>query len=228
MKIALCFSGQPRFIEKMNFDYLMSKHQVDVYAHFWWCDDYKGETFAWNSNLTYPEDYNPIEMFNNKMNPKILHFEKYPSFDLSKFKMRSQMEFSLEPDVVEKSIYRQKSQWTSVKKSLELVNGDYDLVIRARTDLVFNDIVPLEFCNEDAVYFMDGSLQAGKGREYCDWFYCGSKTQMLAFDPLKIYDEFYENGIRHMHELVLFTLQELKIPHYVMDLKTYMLDRSKL
>jgi hypothetical protein len=212
----------------MDFGNLMNDYNIDVYAHFWWADEYKGENFAWNSQLTYSKDYDPIKMFNAKMNPKVLLFEKYPQFDLSDFQMVSQMEFPLDPDVVEKSIYRQKSQWTSVKKSIEMIEGDYDLVIRARTDLVFKEKVPLGWCRERGIYMMDGSLQAGKGREYCDWFYCGSQKEMKEFDPLKVYDDFYKNGIRHMHELVQHTFTTLAIPHCIVDLKTYMLDRSKL
>ena len=72
MKIALCFSGQPRFIDKMNFDNLTQDHEVDVYAHFWWDESYRGEIFAWNSSLVYPEDYDPIKEFKDRMNPKRL------------------------------------------------------------------------------------------------------------------------------------------------------------
>lgn len=228
MKIALCFSGQPRFIEKMNFDNLIQEYEVDTYAHFWWDESYRGEIFAWNSSLTYPKDYDPIEEFNNKMNPKKLIYEKYMDFDLSKFRMVSQMEFPLSEEVVEKSIYRQKSQWTSVKKSIDLVEGEYDLVVRMRTDLEFKDKVPLDKCNQDGIYFMDGSLQAGRGREYCDWFYLGPKNRMKEFNVLEVYDEFYKDGIRHMHELMYHTVASLQIPHAVVDLHAWMLDRSKM
>ena len=228
MKIALCFSGQPRFIDKMNFDNLTQDHEVDVYAHFWWDESYRGEIFAWNSSLVYPEDYDPIKEFKDRMNPKKIVSEKYMDFDLSKFKMVSQMEFSLEEDIVEQSIYRQKSQWTSVKKSIDLVEGDYDLVIRKRTDLEFRDRVPLELCTQNGIYVMDGSLQAGRGREYCDWFYFGPKEMMKKFDILEVYDDFYKDGIRHMHELVHYAFAYLQIPHAVVDLKSWMIDRSKM
>lgn len=228
MKIALCFAGQPRFIDLMNFDNLIHNHDVDVYAHFWWDESYRGQQFAWNSSLTYPENYDPIEHFKEKISPKKIVFEKYPEFDMTRYKMISQMEFSLEPNIVEQSIYRQKCQWKSVKRSIELVEGDYDLVVRMRTDLEFKDIVPLELCNQDGIYLMDGSLQAGYGRDYCDWFYCGPLHRMKEFDILKVYDDFYKDGIRHMHHLIDHTLVTLQIPHAVVDLKAWMLDRTKL
>ena len=49
MKIALCFAGQPRFIDRMNFDNLIQDHEVVTYAHFWWDESYRGDIFAWNS-----------------------------------------------------------------------------------------------------------------------------------------------------------------------------------
>ena len=53
MKIALCFAGQPRFINLMNFGNLTDGHDVTTYAHFWWDDEYRGDMFAWtvNSNI---------------------------------------------------------------------------------------------------------------------------------------------------------------------------------
>ena len=144
MKIALCFAGQPRFINLMNFGNLTDGHDVTTYAHFWWDDEYRGDMFAWNSELKYPDDYDPIDHFEHRMNPKKLVWEKYPKFDMSPYKMVSQMEFPLSDDIVRQSIYRQKCQWTSVKKSLDLVDDEFDLVIRMRTDLEFHDRVPLE------------------------------------------------------------------------------------
>ena len=95
--------------------------------------------------------------------------KKYPKFDMSPYKMVSQMEFPLSDDIVRQSIYRQKCQWTSVKKSVDLVDDEFDLVIRMRTDLEFPDRVPLEACTGNGLYMMNGSYQAGAGREYCDW-----------------------------------------------------------
>ena len=45
---------------------------------------------------------------------------------MSPYKMVSQMEFPLSDDIVRQSIYRQKCQWTSVKKSADLVDDEFD------------------------------------------------------------------------------------------------------
>ena len=36
--------------------------------------------FAWNSELKYPDDYDPIDHFEQRMNPKKLVWEEYPKF----------------------------------------------------------------------------------------------------------------------------------------------------
>ena len=97
-----------------------------------------------------------------------------------------------------------------------------------RTDLEFPESVVLEELDGDGLHLMDGSLQAGRGREYCDWFYCGPIHRMKEFDVLNVYDDFYKNGIRHMHELIFETLATLQIPHIVLDLKAWMIDRNKI
>ena len=97
-----------------------------------------------------------------------------------------------------------------------------------RTDLEFHDRVPLEACTGNGLYMMNGSYQAGAGREYCDWFYCGPHKGVQQFDPLQVFDDFYADGIRHMHDLVIETLRTLQIPHSVLDLKAWMMDRSKI
>ena len=117
---------------------------------------------------------------------------------------------------------------TSVKNVVNMVDEDFDLVIRMRTDVEFPERVPLEECKGDGLSMMNGAMQAGAGREYCDWFYCGPVNRVQQFDPLKVYDEFYKDGIRHMHELVRQTLASLQIPHRVLDLKAWMTDRSKV
>ena len=53
MRIALCFAGQPRFINLMNFGNLTDGHDVTTYAHFWWDDEYRGDMLLGivNSNI---------------------------------------------------------------------------------------------------------------------------------------------------------------------------------
>lgn len=226
MKIAICFSGQPRFLDKLNISNLVLNHQFDIYAHFWWDKNYRGQKFAWNSLVEYPLDYDPVEYFKNKFSPKKLIYEPYPIFDMSLYKMVSRLEQPLSTDIVEQSIYRQKSQWTSIKKCFNLVEDDYDIVIRTRTDVEYRDKVDLEIVQANTLHIMDGSMQAGIGRQYSDWFYCGDKNIVKKFDMLKVYDIFYKDGIKHMHDLMQYALLTLEIPHTINNFNSWIMKRN--
>ena len=51
---------------RFNFGNLTDGHDVTTYAHFWWDDEYRGDMFAWNSQLKYPDDYDPIDHFEQR------------------------------------------------------------------------------------------------------------------------------------------------------------------
>jgi len=140
--------------------------------------------------------------------------------------MLSCLEVPLPANIVEESIYRQKSQWTSVKKCFDLIDGDYDLVIRTRTDIEYRDSVNLKGLQTNTIHMMDGSLQAGAGREYCDWFYCGDKNTIKKFDVLKVYDIFYKDGIKHMHDLIKFAFTTLEVPHTINNFNSWIMKRN--
>ena len=54
------------------------------------------------------------------------------------------------------------------------------------------------------------------------------ETPRSGYDPEQQSDDFYKDGIRHMHDLVRQTLAACQIPHKVLDLKAWMTDRSKV
>ena len=52
MEIAICFSGQPRFLNECYENIhknLIEGYDVDVYAHGWWDESYKGKTITWEA-----------------------------------------------------------------------------------------------------------------------------------------------------------------------------------
>ena len=67
MKIALCFSGQPRNVEKgagLIQKCFLDCDKMDVFVHCWWSDDMIGKRFVnawgWEQTDTTPE--NQIEI----------------------------------------------------------------------------------------------------------------------------------------------------------------------
>ena len=234
MKIALCFSGQPRYINKSfeQFDKnILSKNDVDVYAHLWWDDSYLGKPFVWESKDRYPEDYNPLEEFKNKFNPKGLIVEPHKPkdyFGYEQFPTTSLFDPSMDSDVIRSIVTRQRSQWYSINQSMSFDGLEsYDLLVRVRTDLTFNGPIDFSEYETDKVYMMDGSIQCGGDRYYQDWFWFGPYEYMKQINST--YEKiipYYKNGLRHMHELIRDSISEEGIPGEILDLGVFMMKRS--
>ena len=236
MKIALCFSGQPRYIEKSFEQFqrgIFEKNDVDVFAHLWWDDSYKGKTFVWESDDRYPEDYNPLEAFKEKFKPKNIIVEPHKPkefFGYSEFPTKCRFDPSLDKDIVRSIITRQRSQWYSLQQSMSFEElKDYDLIIRARTDLEFMDPIDFSEYGNEKVFMMDGALQCGGDRHYQDWFWFGPYEYMTAIN--NTYDKilpYYESGLRHMHELMEESISEEDIDGEICDLGVYVMKRNSI
>ena len=72
MKIALCFSGNIRFLQECYPDikkYLIDNNEVDIYAHLWWDSSYKGKIFRFHSADRFEDrdlDLEFIELYKPK------------------------------------------------------------------------------------------------------------------------------------------------------------------
>jgi hypothetical protein len=131
-------------------------------------------------------------------------------------------------DVIRSIVTRQRSQWYSIHWSMSHPDlDDYDLIVRARTDLTFEQPINFSDYDVDKVHMMDGSLQCGGDRHYQDWFWFGPPNYMRQIN--KTYEKilpFYKNGLKHMHELMLHSISEESVPGEILDLGVYMMKRS--
>ena len=133
-KIALCFSGQIRDLERTK-DYwtdLIKKYDIDVYGSFW--DD--------DTN----EDGDTIENFHRIYNVKQVEIENYYSFNqstLSILRMGIEPPDSLFSHLKDSCLnFGTMSMWYKIWRANLLTKHlgiDYDIVIRARTDTYFDD-----------------------------------------------------------------------------------------
>ena len=233
MKVALCFSGQPRYIEKSyeQFKNILDYNDIDVFAHLWWDDSYLGKPFVWESKDRYPEDYNPLEEFVEKFKPKKLNVEAHKPkefFGYDQFPTNSLFDSSMDSDVIRSIVTRQRSQWYSINQSMSFSElEDYDFIIRARTDLTFNGNIIFDKFTPDKVYMMDGAIQCGGDRHYQDWFWFGPYEYMMKIN--KVYDKiipYYSAGLRHMHELIGDSISSEEISGEILDLGVFMMKRS--
>ena len=128
-KIALCFSGEIRDLErtKLYWGELIKEYDIDVYASFW--DTY-------NTELG-----DTIENFHRLYNVKKVEVEKYESFNestLSILRLGIEPPSSLLSHLKDSCLnFGTMSMWYKIWRANLLTKDlgiDYDIVIRARTD----------------------------------------------------------------------------------------------
>lgn len=138
MKIALCLSGQPRFLErgyKYLHDNILSKYNVDVFFHLWFDSKLENTPFSYtihysNRNELWRKNldeialslYSPVKY--TFESPKEFWFDPQANYELGKTNNCS-MFYSMQKANELKMEYEQTNKFK------------YDLVIRARTDVRF-------------------------------------------------------------------------------------------
>jgi len=212
MKIALCFSGQPRNVRKcyrLISENLISDN-VDVYAHFWWDKSYKDQVMRFEFDERYKEDEG--QAFINLYNPKAYTFEKQKQFDLSGFNFT-------DPGVCDDSLdakvtaFNCTSMWHSVNRAFDLAkqHGEYDLYVRCRTDLIFMEKIDWSVFDPKTLYIGDGRI-AGEDRILGDWFAAGGKYEMSLYCMLKDrFEAINANYVYHMHDFMLKALSDIVV-----------------
>lgn len=161
MKIALIFSGQLRSLEKTKHFWLklIKKYNIDVYGSFWDDEDYKLNDTVQN----FKSIYNPVD----------LDIESYKSFeestvDILKLYIKAPHRYSddlrntISKFTVLPMYYRIWRGNLLTKKS----NNTYDIVIRARTDIIFDKDLILEknnYINVPAGLVYSGAFECDKG-----------------------------------------------------------------
>ena len=167
MKIAVCFSGQPRFINECSssiIENVFSNHSVDVFAHLWFCDrllihPYKyGGDGGWEHQRISP---NAIEDFKKIYNPLQLVVEESSNFydpymeeDFEISQNRYWQGSLSEPNYMERQIKNTLSNFYSMSEvnRLKLIheysNGfKYDWVFKIRTDVNVHSKIDLQKYN---------------------------------------------------------------------------------
>ena len=142
MKIAICLSGQPRFIEKgvENFKKnILNYENIDIFIHSWFDENNKNIEF--DSSQSYlnfkvgKQNENTLQLFNDLF-PKKIKLEKPKNFE----------ELSHLPDLPTAKQTKLASMFYSIyeanqlKKQYEQENNFiYDLVIKTRIDINYNE-----------------------------------------------------------------------------------------
>jgi len=135
MKIALCFYGQPRFLKEayiVSYKKILEKYSPEVYVHTWWDEKVIGQQYSvaeWARRAIHEEDLvyksDTIEQIYKLYNP-------------IKIQIDSPIDHFLygRPN----NYYQFYTQY-AVK---ELVDKEYDIIIRTRFDLKILQEIPIE------------------------------------------------------------------------------------
>jgi len=155
-KIALCLSGQPRYIidgYNQIKTHILDKYDVDVFIHTWFDETKTGERFDFSPNNTYGRtgvlEPNTLVLISELYNPLALVYEKKIDFntynDVNYEKQRPLSLYSMYYSILKSNELKSKYE---VEKQFK-----YDLVIRCRFDIIFNTFnLDLETINTDLVY----------------------------------------------------------------------------
>lgn len=145
MKIAICISGQPRYVElgfKILNDKLLSKYNIDnidFFIHTWWDDCKVGQKFDFSERLTYGRtamwEPNTLEKIMELYKPKIFYQEKQ-----KEFKIFDDVNYGLLKPTSIFSMFYSIMMVNKIKSMYEKdKNFKYDLVIRTRFDLLIKN-----------------------------------------------------------------------------------------
>jgi hypothetical protein len=183
MKIAICISGQPRNF-KQSYEslktYFLDKYDCDIYFHTWKTDSFESTNFGFGNhqyNLNRNDFYDLISLYQ----PKKYILEQPIIFDASDYKC----------PIWRQPLNNTLSMFYSIYKSFQLLEDEYDYVIRTRFDIDYS-LFNLEF-SKDEINIPEWNTDPNvKHRGFYDVFAIGNQLQM------KIYSEVFPNIISYV------------------------------
>jgi hypothetical protein len=167
MKIALCLSGQPRSFQK-GYEYhklnLLDHYDVDVYIH---------------SHSHIPQEL--IDLYK----PKSFLFGELDTSD-------TDAKYTNTPNAIKHPPRFTKTMFSSIYECGQLIQGQYDWVIRSRTDFALNCVIPFPELDKEKLYLpIDASDQFAFGNQ---------KNMMMYMETFKNLDLYYNQGVRYIGE----------------------------
>ena len=210
-KIAICFSGEIRDLERTKeyWGNLIKQYDMDVYASFWDVENEElGDTF---------------DNFHRLYDVKKTEVESYKSFEhstLSQLRMGINPPNSLQQHLRDSCMnFGTLSMWYKVWRANLLTKEldiDYDIVIRARTDVFFDE--RLDITKNDMFNIPYGRVKTSNWENsdgICDLFAYGSPKLMDYYSTCLFYMMEHLNKDYYMvpHEYFLHThLNKVSVP----------------
>jgi len=204
MKVAVCFSGQARFLDGRQIAVLkrqlLEKYDCDVYYHFWWKEG--GEYIT--SNIGNQKNEKDMDKKIRRIfNPKVMKYDDPLPANY----------FSLPSG---KWTYNTASMYTSIKKSFDLIPKDllytYDFVIRCRTDIWLDFFPNLHVLDKSKIHFPPNSGRKDYLINHC-WI-CPPKF-CKAFNLIQYYLNDHKYALSSDELILPLVFQEMGIREHV-------------
>ena len=210
-KIAICFSGEIRDLERTK-DYwskLIKEYDMDVYASFWNVEnEEKGDTFD-NFHRLYDVKKTEVESF-----------KSFEQSTLSQLRMGINPPNSLQQHLRDSCMnFGTLSMWYKIWRANLLTKEldiDYDIVIRARTDIFFDE--RLDITENEMFNIPYGRVKTSGWKDsdgICDLFAYGSPKLMDYYSTCLFYMMEHLNKDYYMvpHEFFLHThINKVSVP----------------
>lgn len=198
MKIALCLSGQPRFVDEVA-PYILKNvcdgYDVDTFIHFWFDEKLQTEPYKFGGEWPNQRiEKSAIEKALEIYKPISYKTEPSKTFIDSKVPFQPSLERywygSLndpEPELFKSrtinnclSYFYSLNEVNKLKKEHEYANDfKYDWVVRCRTDTILHTKIPFEMLDSEVVHY--SNLQNQPDGMVNDWFDFGGSKQMDVF-----------------------------------------------
>lgn len=177
MKIALCFCGQARSFEK-GFEFykrnLLDHYDVDVYIHTWKMSN---------------GDKSLLQLYN----PKDYIFEDALVGEYDSTYTNTPNAQKWPPRFTYSALY-------SMKQVSKLIDGEYDWVIKTRTDYALNGRIPFDQWDNSKLYIPNCRMVPTRDFGN-DQFAFSSQDNMLKYMSTFDYlDEYYNSGVQMIGE----------------------------
>ncbi len=158
LKIAVCISGQARFVD--GYHGVLTKHNLtdrydcDFFCHYWWNDDdtKKYESSTWSGLGEVDIDKTAPDKIRQLYNPKVMKSDPIleDNIDHRKYPKTSSI----------RTPYNLTSMYTSIKRSYELMESyveqtgvHYDYVVRYRYDGIIDFFPNLYLLPKNKIYY---------------------------------------------------------------------------
>jgi hypothetical protein len=225
MKVALLYSGMPRFIiekHQNHLDYLFNnKINPDVYFSFWnlWGYNPNGWGYDINHNNSQLLTDNDKQNIVDTLVPKNYEFT---NFETTSLELEEIIQHKISQASSKKYDWNGNPrsyvfQFYSLSRTIKLLKEEYDIIVRIRSDLHFEHYV-IDYKNDNLIHIYAGYCYPDMNDQFAYGSQSVMKTYFDVFDNITSIDLMHPESILHEHlTMNSITIQKDIDCHYILQ-----------